>query len=865
VTRKKLNPGYLDELADWRPRRPTALLLDDPLRGDAAKVVEILGAQARHYSFPVRLLVVSQTLPEELDFEPTDDSTGWTSRDEAFYGTVVVLSEDSRLSRREILHIAQKMPSLSRWKEHDPEVERSLNTLIEITRGNPMLVELALRLLRRGVPIDHLSASDLISDRALRVYDALKLASPSIADSDLRVLASATLAGPVRGDSSDNSRLGKARSALFEHREALKRCLNLDRMETLDELPAVRPERIGDAFLQFVLANHCDTPSTQVEVAVLAWQLNDRGVLRSIGRTAAGSDDLGRIMRVAPPDNVRVETFDLALAYSAAAIRIPFHRKPPLDRGLEIAKLASGKIGELSPRSAATILPQLVTVAEADGQGTRIRNSAAYVCFFTAMRRALDDDQFASDSESLEHWMKVAGSFWRSWGDWGALAGVLEVKNAFAGVEALALRAESIPEPRPVTLEEWTAKNWFRVAENRRFLEDGSGLELAESRVTAILHRWPDNHLIAESAAGTRIIVGQFWAMNGDLSRSESAIKGAIEIAEEFGGDDRFELCRAWALKALGLAKAVAGDAPAAEAIAFDVEAMQERLADRLFIGEVTAEAWVNVILAAARSGNLEMCRQALAKVEAIADLGGRTEELQELRVKALNNLCTLEAVHGNLADCQRAATQAELIASAFPENVDICNSLANLLVSVSRVANFFCDYSACNTVVQRLCQLTDPFRGIAHFDQPRANGLVNLCRAKAMTSDVPGCALAAKRVEEIADMHPRVELFDEIRVKALLNVALSHFVVEDLPGCEVTTSRVEEFVEPYIEKESFRLQYAVALCFVALLKKNVGNADDAKMTLNRAEELTARFAGSEKIEGLLKETRSIIYPADPV
>jgi len=43
-------------VAAWRPRRPTILLLDDPLQNEAVAVVRALASHHTEYRYPVRLI-----------------------------------------------------------------------------------------------------------------------------------------------------------------------------------------------------------------------------------------------------------------------------------------------------------------------------------------------------------------------------------------------------------------------------------------------------------------------------------------------------------------------------------------------------------------------------------------------------------------------------------------------------------------------------------------------------------------------------------------------------------------------------------------------------------------------------------------
>ncbi len=270
--RHNVDDVWLQGLAEWRPARPTVLLLDDPLPGDTSAVVRALRAQGERYLHPVRLLIVSQTVPSDLKLQPEVMSGGvvtWTSAQAGFTGEVVALTSQEALTEHDIRALAAgaRLP-LAVWRGRDVEVCR----FHRATRGNALLTELGFAWLREGKPLDMLTRSTLIEDRARRIVAALTAAGLG-SDNHLHALAVATLAGGCAGIAGQAERetvLAALDKPDFP-REALRRVFSLEQTD-VSHLPPVRPELIGDGFVRYVLRQAPDDPELSRRISAQAWR-----------------------------------------------------------------------------------------------------------------------------------------------------------------------------------------------------------------------------------------------------------------------------------------------------------------------------------------------------------------------------------------------------------------------------------------------------------------------------------------------------------------------------------------------------------------------------------------------------------------
>ena len=196
------NP-WLEKLRAWRPRRPTMLLLDDPRLGDVQTLISLLEAAAKDFEHPVRMLVVNQSAPAELGLARRHQIWATQGGLEPLQPPIV-LPDDSRFVEEDIRRLRLILDKfnvgfpLSRSEE--------VSKFLEITSGNPLLVELGFKWLREGKTLIAMTDSALLNDRVDRILDSLTEAGFSSVTHH-RAIATATLAG---GAANTSTRRGVA-------------------------------------------------------------------------------------------------------------------------------------------------------------------------------------------------------------------------------------------------------------------------------------------------------------------------------------------------------------------------------------------------------------------------------------------------------------------------------------------------------------------------------------------------------------------------------------------------------------------------------------------------------------------------------
>ncbi len=280
----------------WQPRAPTLIVFEDPRAEEAAHLIRWLTAKLvpggrdateMPYKFPVRLLIVNQTLPADLKLQPGSDGR-WNSQLPHMGVTPWLVNERSYLGTAEWKALLRRRfgaDDWRRWGVPDADFQR-------LTRGgHPLLLESLVQWLdaqtgNQAPDLSQVTSAHLLRDRADRVLLALQAAGID-GHAAWRVLAAATLAGGLPRQSEDAGRPAPLDAA------ALQRVFPSEDVQ--QRIPAIRPDLIGHAFCEALVerpreegvlppASDDAQDITAQQIAVLAWQGDAYGALRTLDR-----------------------------------------------------------------------------------------------------------------------------------------------------------------------------------------------------------------------------------------------------------------------------------------------------------------------------------------------------------------------------------------------------------------------------------------------------------------------------------------------------------------------------------------------------------------------------------------------------
>lgn len=284
---------YLARLAVWQPRAPTLLIMDDPGRGEISQVLTTLAgglASARH---PVRLLIVNQSVPTDSPFRYDSSEDRW------LYGSVranpppIRLGRDAWFNPRETRLAVFQSGALA----NVPEETRALvrDELFDISRGNPLIVELAAEYLAEGNDPEKLDANILHVRRARRILLALEDAG--VSDSYLSALIVSTMIGGAEALDIEAALGTLGEQVERPSMETLRHAFPVDPLhgaERSGRLPAARPTIIGEQFVEVALRKIGPDRAERLLVAAAKCSASD--LLRMLSRRLAPDSILGKLL-----------------------------------------------------------------------------------------------------------------------------------------------------------------------------------------------------------------------------------------------------------------------------------------------------------------------------------------------------------------------------------------------------------------------------------------------------------------------------------------------------------------------------------------------------------------------------------------
>ncbi|MGI3902428.1 MAG: hypothetical protein ACRYGP_31255 [Janthinobacterium lividum] len=314
-------------LKGWRPRRPTLLVLDDPLPGWSRMARTALEEANVNIPFAhvVCLLIVNQTVPADTGFEYDSATRRWVHEGNVLTPQPIQLPEAAWFTPEETTQAAFRSGHVL---NRSPALERSVReNLFEVTKGNPLLVVLAIEWIRDGRLIAEMTADELTRNRAKRIVASVKHRGFT-ADVQLAALALSTLAGGAPRD-----KIHSAAERMFGEPPYLPSTSDIQACFPTEpfgvggaaRVPAVRPDLVADAFVDCVLdLIGIDRARAMVEEA---FRLNPGAMLRSMRRIHSRSSPMTEALASVDPARIPgLDPVDVALALADIAAILPSRR-----------------------------------------------------------------------------------------------------------------------------------------------------------------------------------------------------------------------------------------------------------------------------------------------------------------------------------------------------------------------------------------------------------------------------------------------------------------------------------------------------------------------------------------------------------
>ncbi len=445
-------------LSGWRPRRPTILLLDDPIPGQTSAIVGALnnGAGFKH---PVRLIITNQTVPGDSGFAwealKSIGKGAWTFAGEITPDPPIILPPDAWFTAEETTTLALGSRVVEtagvRLKQHAVRRQIEDGTLFAVTKGHPLLVQLALEWLREKGNLAGVSSELLTQERAKRILNALAVAGLEVG-TITKLLAVSTLIG---GATEEQLRSSGLNFSTLPDRNQIKACFPSDTLTRTEAgwLPAVRPDMVGDAFVDVVASDL--GPAAAKDIVAAAAAINPAALLRARRRSRRASGEIEKAMGAINWAKTGLAPLTVAHALCEAAIICQ-----PDDRPLSTTE------SRLSMRNEARAIIDMLPWQDASALCGALSALVNVPTELRAERQirpayAMDLMLYASARASLDG------------GDAGRLGPWMELLKA---LEAKAASLDGLPEWNTIGLERIASKNRGNLHKADKLLNALEGL-----------------------------------------------------------------------------------------------------------------------------------------------------------------------------------------------------------------------------------------------------------------------------------------------------------------------------------------------------------------------------------------------------
>ena len=872
----------LGRLEKWRPRRPTILLLDDPLPGDGKAVIAALRKQANQFLFPVRLVIVNQSAPADI-LGARDMRSQWHSQVErplrqpiAFDQGGLTKTDIRKLRASQGILPAGRYPMISR----DAQVDRFLN----VTKGSPFLVELGFKWLRDGKALAEMTEAKLLTERVDRVVDALCQAGLSKPEHHCAI-AAATLAGGAYGGSvarPEDEAFLPARPLIEKafhlpegYPAALRRVFPADALDLAQWLPPIRPEMVGDAFVRWVFKQ--SGPEQQSRLIDTAWLANARGTLRSALRLGRHSDALGVRLAKPPTDLAGLDPLDLALAYADASALIPrsdwdvgenapapalAERATQLIRSLPASRAAIAIDSLL--RMMALSRDQFITrdvvgcrlVVEAfiaaaaeptpiaiDQLLTSIEDLALFSTRFQGARQAY----FPSNGEECLRKILSASltSDTSSRVDRAVLCTRLDAFTTRLPIGNPALCALLLNALADVYKTMGGIKSELAAIKELRCSARGASLAGDASAAAAAAHKAEN---LARAFAGERefeIECARVWeyvtyAERDHAERCHEMAARVDTIANPFAGDSEFGCLRATAWLAVAISERE--NAQRCRAIAECVDVIAKPFPGERHFELARAWAWRYVALAERK--NVERCRAAVDQVETIAKSSDGERDFAMLRCLAWRCLAWAQ-LSDNVEQVCAIAELVDVIAKPFAGERDFELERASAWGYVAYAERY--NYTRCCAIAERVDSIAMPFDRERDFELKRAMAWRTVIFAERNNSE-RGRGIA-ERVDKIAKPFTGEDDFEQERAMAWRYVAYAER--NNGERCRAIAERVDDIAKPFAGEREFEFQCAAAWRYVAHAERD--NKGRCRTAAERVDAIARPFMGDRRDRSILR------------
>lgn len=832
--------GWIGGLETWQPRRPTIVLLDDPVIGDARAIVAAFGKQASRYRHPVRLLVVNQSAPKDLDLNFDRERDTWVSRFVQPIVQPLIVGADAVLTAPDIRRM-RKVLKPRHYMEigPDPAVER----MLVITRGNPLLVELAFDRLARGHALNTLDEESLPAERVDRIIESIRAAGYDDDDRVLDLLAAATLAGS--GDRrADRAELESAIGVNLGLRQKLHRIFPAEDADLRMVVPPVRPELIGDAFVRRIaeeIGEASDDPTRRgghrlSTLVAAGWHAEPRAMLRSVLRLGGRQNVLGRALAHKPPVDLGLSLAELTAVYAEASLQI--QREDWLagqcDRGRGLVPVVRELMERIPAQDLAEFADALIALLRPNPTIV-VRYREANDLIVHALTLASEIGAWRSDMALASRLITWRGASRMSQADW----------NPDVSRLLIAIKSKAVVHGRIVA----------------EYLIDNLVEKRADPSVDRVILRCAASFARFDVTSNTtnqdmqKIVAELCGIPTGDGATFAATAFEHLPTPEAVEDGRR----QAWLACSVCRESADAGNTSECR----DVIEWVQRIADAhpgdRGIDLALACAWRELVAALQKNGDIRGCRDAVGEIQRIATSYSKDREIDLVLAQAWCDLAYAFAERGDFDGCYDVIEQLRRVAEFRLGDRDIDFELALAWRHLASISIRGDEPGGYRDGVDQVGRIADAHLGDRDIDLELARSWRDLARGLMFAGDTSGCREAVQHVQRIADAHPGDGLIDLGLAITLRYLAYSLSRSGDAQNCRHAVERVWRIANLYAGNPGFLRVLVQTLSYYADALAQVGDSHECRKAFNAARDIASSLSRDVEISRSLAEAAACL------
>lgn len=882
------------QLATWRPRRPTFILLDDPFIGDSSKVIEELSNNSVEYKHPVVLLIVSHSIPEDLNLVRKNNGE-WDRGGLANMGIDPIdMGGKQCFSDNDICKAAGKMlPVAVRLSTN---IMLNPQPFVKKTTGLPFLVELGFSWLRSGErQIKNMNQDVLLDERVKRIVTAVEQCG--LSKQFLEVMALATIAGSRQSISIENipTELKGDLDSGYMFTTEITEFLKLSKLfpfledNIKETIPAVRPMIVGEAFVRKIFTNpdmmgknRATLNTIAKKIVAVAWKINSEETLRFSRHLGFIKGDPLYSLFKSPPEGL-FSTGYLFQVYAKSAILLPVAAQPGTTRykqAEEMMLTAYGYIADLTDGEIEKNINFLFSLQRKNADYQWISFNSLSILMKTLIAHYIKSQCYSSEifSQYITELWKIAQN---RIGIYKSISTDIDtgISQAFTSCTI-----EKLLQIFSIVSCAWRKYGWCE--------EIGawiSGAITSDDILKQLVDKsFNDSIIIPHNLIGDSISKNK----NAKMLRNYVLYKVS-------GHENNYDIISVFSCIISTAARLA--DVDESKTLCSQLKKFVDNFPQNNIIFQCClARSWSNLCFHLSCTGDRAECKNYVAKIRTVIDTfpvgcspfanihmvyaiyyyasvlstTNDDSEFEEListaRViaKRFSNYsthfqlsmseilflhCTIQSNMDSLDECTESIAEAKTIIDEFPESVEMQKVLASMFANFSTLAARKMDVEKCELAISAIKGIADNFRENVDIHDSLAQVWGEYSNIAAENKNIVLCEDCIQSLEDILIKFPSSEIISLYLAFTLCNYSWIFSCKKNIPFVHDVAMRVDNIGDKFPNICSIQHKRATAWRYVSFASYHSGNTELYKTAIDVVADIAAKFPQDTNIQNQLE------------